>query len=50
VRIGFQAGPIIERDDDVFGDTVNLASRLVKQAVKAQILTSEETAAQLTGP
>jgi adenylate cyclase len=48
VRIGFQAGPIIERDDDVFGDTVNLASRLVKQAVKAQILTSEETVAQLS--
>jgi adenylate cyclase len=48
VCIGFQAGPIIERDNDLFGDTVNLASRLVKQAVKAQILTSEETVAQLS--
>jgi adenylate cyclase len=48
VRIGFQAGTVIERDNDVFGDAVNLASRLVKQAVKAQILTSEETVAQLS--
>jgi len=49
VRIGFHAGPVIQRDNDVFGDTVNLASRLVEQAVKGQIITSEETAAQL-GP
>ena len=49
LRIGFHAGPVIQRDNDVFGDTVNLASRLVDQAVKGQIITSDETAGVL-GP
>jgi adenylate cyclase len=49
VRVGFNAGPVIQRDNDVFGDTVNLASRLVDQAARGQIITSAETAAQL-GP
>ncbi len=49
VRIGFHCGPVLQKDDDVFGDTVNLASRLVAQAVKGQIITSAETAA-LCGP
>jgi adenylate cyclase len=49
LRVGFNAGPVIQRDNDVFGDTVNLASRLAGQARKDQILTSAETAAQL-GP
>jgi class 3 adenylate cyclase len=48
LRIGFQAGPVIERDNDIFGDTVNLASRLAGQAAKGQVLTSEETAALLS--
>jgi adenylate cyclase len=49
LRIGFHCGPVIQSDNDVFGDTVNLASRLVDQAVKSQIITSEETAG-LLGP
>ena len=49
LRVGFNAGPVIQRDNDVFGDTVNLASRLAGQAGKDQILTSAETAARL-GP
>jgi adenylate cyclase len=49
VRIGFHHGPVLQRDDDVFGDTVNLAARLVAQAKKGEIITSSETAAQL-GP
>ena len=48
VRIGFHAGPVIQRDDDVFGDTVNLAARLVEQATKGQVLTSADTVSRLT--
>src|SRR3954471_1478760 len=49
VKIGFHCGPVIQQDNDVFGDTVNLAARLVEQAVKGQILTSADTVDQL-GP
>jgi adenylate cyclase len=47
VRIGFHCGPVIQRDNDVFGDTVNLAARLVAQATKEQIIISSETAEDL---
>ncbi len=49
VRIGFHCGPVIQSGNDVFGDTVNLAARLVEQAGRGQIITSHETAA-LLGP
>jgi adenylate cyclase len=49
LRIGFHAGPVLQEKGDVFGDTVNLAARLVAQATKGQIITSSETAAML-GP
>ena len=48
LRVGFQAGPVIRRDGDVFGDTVNLAARLAEQASRGQILTSRQTAELLT--
>jgi adenylate cyclase len=47
LRIGFHCGPVLQQDDDVFGDTVNLAARLVAQAQKSEIITSSETASQL---
>jgi hypothetical protein len=47
VRIGFHFGPILEDNNDVFGDTVNTASRLVGLAKASQILTSAETVAAL---
>jgi adenylate cyclase len=50
LRIGFHYGPVLQRDGDVFGDTVNLAARLVAQAAKGQILTSNDTASQLSAP
>lgn len=48
LRIAFHAGPVMQRGQDVFGDTVNLASRLVAQATKGQVLTSGQTAKKLT--
>ena len=49
VRIGFHCGPVIQSDNDIFGDTVNLAARLVEQAARSQIITSHETSDRL-GP
>jgi adenylate cyclase len=48
VRIGFHFGPVVERDNDVFGDTVNLASRLCDLASKGQIITDKDTARHLS--
>jgi adenylate cyclase len=45
VRVGIQWGPVLEENDDVFGDTVNTASRLAQLAKGGQILTSAETLA-----
>jgi adenylate cyclase len=47
LRIGFRFGPVVERDRDVFGDTVNLASRLCDLASRGQIVTDSETARAL---
>jgi len=47
VRIGFHHGPVLQRDDDIFGDTVNLAARLVAQAKKGEIILSTDTAGRL---
>jgi class 3 adenylate cyclase len=49
VRIGFHCGLVIQSDNDFFGDTVNLAARLVEQAGRSQIITSRETSDRL-GP
>jgi adenylate cyclase len=43
VRIGLHFGPLVERDGDVFGDTVNLSARLTEMASRNQIITSLET-------
>src|SRR6185503_1106941 len=47
VGIGFHYGRVIQNDDDVFGDTVNLAARLVEKAARGQILLVAETAEQV---
>lgn len=49
VRVGLHFGPVVEREGDVFGDTVNLAARLTEMASKGQIITSLETV-QLLDP
>lgn len=44
VRAGLHHGPVVERDDDVFGATVNLASRVAAQAAGGQVLATEPVA------
>jgi adenylate cyclase len=41
---GVHIGPVIERDLDVFGQTVNLASRIAEAASPGEVLTSEAVA------
>ena len=43
VRIGFHFGQALQQDDDVFGDSVNVAARLVELAKAGQIITSART-------
>jgi class 3 adenylate cyclase len=47
IRVGFHFGPALEEDDDVFGDTVNTASRMAGLAKAGQIITTGETVAAL---
>jgi adenylate cyclase len=48
-RVAFHAGPVLQHDNDIFGDSVNIASRLVEQATKGQVLTTAATV-ELLGP
>jgi adenylate cyclase len=48
IRVGFHFGPAIEENDDVFGDTVNTAARMVGLAQAGQIITTVETLSSLT--
>ena len=47
IRIGFHCGPALHDNDDVFGDSVNLAARISGLAKAGQILTTDETVATL---
>jgi adenylate cyclase len=42
-HIGIQAGPVVSQDGDVFGRTVNIASRIAGRAGPGEVLTSEGT-------
>lgn len=44
VRIGFHHGPAVEDEYDVFGDTVDIAARMVELARGGQIITTPATA------
>jgi len=48
IRVGYHYGPAIEADGDVFGDSVNVAARMVALAKGGQVITSAETAAALS--
>ncbi len=47
VRIGLHFGEVIPKDNDVFGDAVNLASRMASAAKGGQIITTQVTAEAL---
>ncbi len=46
--VGFHYGPVIQNNDDFFGDAVNVAARLVEKAARGQILLAAETAGGLS--
>jgi adenylate cyclase len=48
IGIGLHFGPVIQKGDDVFGDPVNLASRLCEQAGPGQIILTDWTAKLLS--
>lgn len=48
IRVGFHAGPVIEENNDVFGDTVNMAARMAGLAKGMQIITTQATVGQLS--
>jgi adenylate cyclase len=48
VGIGMHFGPVIQKDDDVYGDPVNLAAKLCEQAGPGQIILTEWTAKLLS--
>ncbi len=42
-RAGLATGPVVQRDGDVFGTTVNLAARIADQAAPGQVLVCAST-------
>jgi len=47
IHIGLQFGPVLEKGQDVFGDCVNVAARMVKLAQPSQIIAGGECVAAL---
>ena len=50
IRVGFQFGPTMREEAAIFGDTVNVGSRLANQAKPGQILTTAATMEKLREP
>jgi len=48
MHIGIHTGPVIFQDGDVYGRTVNLASRIASHATAGQVLASEDTVRRAT--
>ena len=48
LKISFNYGPVVVKDDDVFGDTVNVCSRLNTLGSPDQVLTTQQTVEALT--
>lgn len=43
IKVGYTFGPVVLKDRDVFGDTVNVCARLVSLANPQQVLTTRQT-------
>jgi len=48
IRIGVHYGPVLVEGDDVYGDTVNVAARMLEFAAGGQIITTETTVGLLS--
>ena len=48
IKISFNYGPVVVKDDDLFGDTVNVCSRLNTLGGPEQVLTTQQTFDALT--
>lgn len=48
IRAGFHVGAVIEENNDVFGDTVNIAARMAGLAKGTQIMTTRATVDRLS--
>ncbi len=47
IHLGLHAGDVVRRENDIFGDAVNVAARLTSMAKSGQILTTEQTVRRL---
>ena len=43
IRIGLNTGPVIIKDEDIFGDAVNVASRVESNAESGEVYCTEDT-------
>jgi hypothetical protein len=50
VRIGFHLGPVAQENNDVLGDTVKVAERVVGLSKGSQIVTTADTVSTLSPP
>ncbi len=48
IKVGYTYGPVVLKDRDVFGDTVNVCARLVSLANPRQVLTTRPTVDSLS--
>ena len=48
IYVGIHLGPVIREENDVFGDAVNVAARMVALAKQRQIITTEQTVEALS--
>jgi adenylate cyclase len=48
IKISFNFGPVVVKDDDLFGDTVNVCSRLNTLGGPEQVLTTQQTVQSLS--